>query len=100
MNTGRTFSLITLVCMAVVGGQNAHAGTIAVTSTADNGPHSLRQALVVASNGDTINITARGTIILTSGELVVAKSVTIHGPGAAQLSVSGNATSRVFHITP
>ena len=100
MKTTKIFFLITLACLAVAGGQNAQAGTIAVTSTADSGPGSLRNALVLANNGDTINITAKGTITLTSGELVVAKSVTIHGPGAAKLSVSGNSASRVFHVTP
>lgn len=97
--TGK-FLLITLLCLAAAGGQNALAGTIAVTSTADDGPGSLRQALVLASNGDTINIVAKGTITLTSGELIVDKSLTIRGPGAAKLSVNGNAASRVFHVTP
>ena len=40
----------------------------------------------------------RGTITLTSGELLVTDSVTINGPGANQLSVSGNNASRVFEI--
>ncbi len=74
--------------------------TIVVHSTADDGPGSLRQALLIARDGGTINITVRGTITLTSGELVVDKSVTIQGPGAANLAVSGNNASRVFHIMP
>jgi hypothetical protein len=71
-----------------------------VTNTLDDGPGSLRNALVFANNGDTINITAKGTNTLTSGELVVAKSVIVQGPGAAKLSVSGNSASRVLHVTP
>src|ERR1051326_325034 len=39
-------------------GQNAPAHTIVVSSTADDGPDSLRHALAVACVGDTINITA------------------------------------------
>jgi hypothetical protein len=74
--------------------------TLVVQSLADDGPGSLRQALRLARDGDTINITARGTITLTSGELVVDKSVTIRGPGARDLAVSGNNSSRVFHIKP
>lgn len=74
--------------------------TIVVNSLTDDGPGSLRQALLLARDGDTINITARDTITLTSGELVVDKSVTIRGPGARQLAVSGNNASRVFHIKP
>src|SRR5258708_19065984 len=77
-----------------------HAATITVTNTNDSGPGSLRQALDSASDGDTINFTATGTISLTSGELLVNRSVTIFGPGAATLAVDGNATSRVFHIGP
>jgi fibronectin-binding autotransporter adhesin len=76
------------------------AHTIVVTNTADDGSGSLRQALALAANGDTINITAKGTITLTSGELLVDKSVTIRGPGATKLIVNGTAASRVFHIAP
>lgn len=74
--------------------------TIVVHSTADNGPGSLRQALALAPDGGKINITGRGKITLTSGELIVNKSVSILGPGAANLEVSGNNASRVFHILP
>ena len=74
--------------------------TIVVHSSADDGPGSLRQALLLARDGGTINIRTRGTITLTSGELVLDKSVTIRGPGAANLALSGNNASRVFHILP
>jgi fibronectin-binding autotransporter adhesin len=92
--------LLTLSWISLPAWQNAYASTIAVTSIADNGPGTLRHALALASNGDKINITASGIITLTSGELVIDKSVTIRGPGAPNLSVSGNANSRVFRITP
>ncbi|MGB7069591.1 MAG: choice-of-anchor Q domain-containing protein [Pyrinomonadaceae bacterium] len=78
----------------------AQARTIVVHSTADSGPGTLRQALVDAASGGKINIVARGTITLTSGELVVDKSLEIKGQGADRLSISGNFTSRVFHIMP
>jgi Right handed beta helix region/Thrombospondin type 3 repeat len=74
--------------------------TIVVNSLADDGPGSLRQALLLARDGGTINIRAKGTITLTSGELVVNKSVSIRGPGATNLEVSSNNASRVFHIMP
>ena len=35
---------------------------------------------------------------MTSGELLVARSITIAGPGAKNLAVNGNNQSRVFHI--
>jgi hypothetical protein len=74
------------------------ATTITVTNTNDTDPGSLRQALADANDGDTITFTVTGTIGLTSGELLVDKSVTISGPGTANLAVDGNANSRVFHI--
>ena len=74
-----------------------------VTNANDTGAGSLRQALIDASDGDTIRFdpSLNGqTITLTSGQLAVNKNVTISGPGAGQLSVSGNAASRVFYISP
>src|SRR5207253_2000913 len=40
-----------------------------------------------------------GTITLTSGELLITRSVTINGPGANKLSVNGNNASRIFDMT-
>src|SRR6478735_877561 len=78
----------------------AHAATITVTSTNDSGPGSLRQALRVANDGDTITFAVTGTITLTSGGLPVNKSLTISGPGKDQLSIDGNQASLVFGIFP
>jgi hypothetical protein len=86
---------ITLLCAVAI---PAHAATITVTNTNDSGAGSLRQALIDANDGDTITFAVTGTIGLTSGELLVSKSITISGPGAANLAVNGNAKSRVFYI--
>src|SRR6476620_4775471 len=70
---------------------NRPATTITVTNTNDSGPGSLRQALADANDKDTINfdVSLEGqTIALTSGELVIDKSITITGPGSDQLAVS------------
>jgi hypothetical protein len=92
--------LITLLLAAMASVQSAHAATITVINTADSGPGSLRAALAAAVDGDTINfaVTTPATITLTSGELVVNKSVTISGPGANLLSVDANHASGVFAI--
>ena len=74
--------------------------TITVTNTNDSGPGSLRQALRIANDGDTINFAVTGTIALTSGGLPVNKSLTISGPGKDQLSIDGNQASLVFGIFP
>src|SRR6266478_1471264 len=89
-----------LLCTATTSGL---AATIIVTNTADSGSGSLRSALASAGNGDTIDATGvSGTMLLTSGQLVVSKSVTILGPEPGSLAVNGNypaTTNRVFHIT-
>src|SRR6516225_8769862 len=68
----------------------APSNIIVVTNTNDSGPSSLRDALNVANDGDTIDATGvSGTILLTSGELNVNKDVIITGPGADNLAVDG-----------
>ncbi len=71
---------------------------IIVTNTNNSGPGSLRQALADANDGDTVTFAVTGTISLTSGELLLNKSMTISGPGAASLAVDGNQSSRIFHV--
>jgi hypothetical protein len=72
--------------------------TFTVLNLNDSGPGSLRAA--VASGDDTIAFAKglHGTIVLTSGELMLNNSVTINGPGANRLAVSGNNSSRVFEV--
>jgi len=75
------------------------AATVTVNNRNDNGPGSLRRAIQNAGAGDTIGFSIAGTITLTSGELLVNKSLTIAGPGASVLAVSGHTNSRVFEIS-
>ncbi len=85
--------------LALMAAQVAGAATFTVTSTADSGPSSLRAALASAASGDTIDATGvSGTILLTSGELLVTNNLTIIGSGPGNLAVDGNAASRVFHV--
>ena len=95
-----SLAAIIALLFAVMGSvQTLHAATITVMNTSDSGAGSLRQAIADANDGDTIDATGvSGTILLTSGELVVDKSVTILGPGPGNLTVDGNAASRVFRI--
>ena len=74
------------------------AAIITVTNTNDSGPGSLRQALAVAHDGDRVTFAVSGTITLTSGALVVAKNVTISGPGADHLSIVGMPFQSVFSV--
>ena len=69
-----------------------------VTNLNDSGAGSLRQAIIDASPGDTIDFGMTGTITLTSGALTVDKNLTITGPTSGSLTIDGNAASEVFTI--
>ena len=85
------------------GSAPAWAATITVQSTGDSGgcpgACTLRDAIATAMAGDTIDFTVTGAILLTTGELLVVKNLTITGPGANQLAVDGNNASRVMQLT-
>jgi hypothetical protein len=78
---------------------SADAATNTVTTLADSGVGSLRETILNAAAGDTLIFAPKGTITLTSGELVIAKNLRIVGPGPTDLAISGNFTSRVFNIS-
>jgi hypothetical protein len=73
---------------------------LTVTNLSDHDPGSLRAEINLAQNGDTIDFdpSLSGVITLTSGPLSVGKLLTIQGPGAGVLTVSGNHSSRVFSL--
>ena len=74
--------------------------TLTVTSGADSGPGTLRQAIVDAADPATRSFAKKvNTITLTTGELDIAKNLDIEGPGAKKLTISGNDVSRVFAIS-
>src|SRR5262245_16473173 len=77
--------------------------TFNVVNLADSGNGSLRAAVLAAEanpGADVIHFARQlhGTITLTTGELVISSDLTIQGPGADRLSVSGNDTSRIFNV--
>lgn len=79
--------------------------TFAVLNLNDSGPNSLRQAVLDANNTAGPNLInfqpgLTGTITLTSGQLEITNDLTVQGPGANLLTVSGNNTSRVFNMDP
>jgi len=90
-------------------GYNHTLATFSVTNTNDSDAGSLRQAIVdanAAAGADTINFTGvmadttSDTITLTGGQLEISGDLTINGPGASLLTISGNNTGRVFQIDP
>ncbi|MEM7585073.1 MAG: cadherin domain-containing protein, partial [Acidobacteriota bacterium] len=69
-----------------------------VTSTADSGACTLRQAVLDAAAGDTLTFGSAihgQTILLTSGEILIDKDLTIDGDGSS-VSVSGGDVQRIF----
>jgi hypothetical protein len=75
--------------------------TLTVVNNLDSGPGSLRAEIAAAKSKDTIVFAPSldgQTITLTSGELDITKNLTIQGPGAGQLTVSGDSLSRVFEV--
>lgn len=100
----------------------APAVALLVTSPGDavapDGVVTLREALLAANNNSTVNEAVHDgsggidtirfdtagafatpqTIVLGGAELAVTDSVTITGPGAARLSISGAGVSRIFHV--
>jgi hypothetical protein len=66
----------------------------------DAGDGSLRQAILDTPAGGTVDFDPglSGTIALSTGELAVTKDLTIAGPGADTITVSGSHASRVFNI--
>ena len=101
------FSTVIIALAAV----STQAAILFVSNTQDFGAGSLRATVAAAVAGDTIVFqiptsdpgysTSTGvfTIILTSGEIVVDKDLTITGPSAANIAISGNHASRIFNIT-
>jgi hypothetical protein len=93
---GLAVSLLVLVVLGAA--LPSWATTFTVTDTSDNATdaNSLRYAVNNAASDDTVNfnLTYPATIALTctNGPLVISTNVTISGPGAANLAISGNYT--------
>ena len=97
------FYLFCVIAALLVSASDTLAATITVTNGNDSGPGSLRQAIVNASSGDSINFAPSvTTVTLTSGQLVIDKNLTITSPRAEPLTVQRSAGAvgfRIFNIT-
>jgi hypothetical protein len=85
------------------------SGQIIVSTSEDEddgnyslGDLSLREALALVADSDADSIAfaniALGEIVLTQGALTINNDVTIAGPGADLLALSGNYQSQVFNV--
>jgi hypothetical protein len=103
MNTKKLINLFLALTLALgtfasLPATPVRAATQTVTNTDDSGSGSLRQAIINAADNDTIDLTGISGMITLATELTVNKSVTITGPGASALTISGNNAVRVFNI--
>jgi hypothetical protein len=96
---GLRLALGVMVALAVTAGV-AQAAT--VTTLNDSGAGSLRAAIANTASGGTVDFAPglSGTITLTGGVLSITQSVTIAGPGAGTITISGNHTTTVFDVSP
>lgn len=104
----KTFFYILSITILTV---SAQAATFTVTTLADDesdgcavGQCTLREAVGDANNlsgSDTIDFQTglTGVIVLNGNHIFINSNVTINGPGARSLSVSGNNQSRVFIVS-
>ncbi len=75
--------------LALLSTSTADAATLTVANTNDSGAGSLRAALAAASAGDTIDLSGLTGTILPLTPLSVPTNVSIIGPGAGNLTISG-----------
>jgi hypothetical protein len=74
-----------------------------VTNTNDAGAGSLRDIISNACTSNTITFNSGlqgSTIVLTGPQIQITKNLNINGLGLDQLTISGNANSRIFQINP
>jgi predicted outer membrane repeat protein len=82
---------------------SSSAATLTVTSTLDNGAGSLRATISSAAPGDVIHFDPflNGQVILLASQLTTTRELTIEGPGADQITISGgNRTRIIFASAP
>lgn len=104
-------SVVAATVAATLFAASAEPASLTVTNTGDDGVGSLRNAVLVAAAGDTIEFnlpsddpgydSSAGVFIitLTSGEIMIERDLIIAGPSAANVAVSGNDSSRIFRVT-
>lgn len=90
----RVISLCLLLCT-----QLAWSADVPVTSNADSGPGTLRDALANAINGDTIVFALPADSIITlASTLTITKTLAIDGAASSGLTISGNHAVTVLTI--
>jgi N-acetylneuraminic acid mutarotase len=106
-STLQRFNALTLppllaLALSLVLGLSSHAATLTVTNNANSGAGSLRDTIAAATSGDTITFAASlagQTIVLTTGEILLNKNLTIDGSALTnRILLNGNHASRIFNV--
>ncbi len=75
------------------------SAVLTVTSGGNAGSGSLRQAVLDASNDDVIQFSSSLSSITLSSNIEIDKNITIDGPGADELAISGGNSAQIFHVS-
>jgi predicted outer membrane repeat protein len=99
----RSFRMLILLVfltgtLVALPGQGARATTYTVTNTNDSGPGSLREAVGMAGDSDTIVFSGVSGTIPLSSTINIYYSIAISGPGSAVLAVSGGDAVPIFYM--
>ena len=94
------YSNLLTVVLALLLSPALFAATITVTTTADTGAGSLRQAVMMARAGDTIVFSSAtdGQSVQLMSVINIRKNLTITGNGRKVTMLDGNAMSRAFSV--
>ncbi|MBY5957961.1 right-handed parallel beta-helix repeat-containing protein [Membranicola marinus] len=93
------FSIAFLFVLILTAGSATAQATWNVTSSADAGANTLREAIDDSADGDIININVSSEIMIESGLYVFLKDLTIHGNGATINSVNSSNYTFFFDIS-
>src|SRR5689334_2545085 len=98
----RLLALLVALALLVLPAMPTHAAGFTVTTLDDSGAGSLREAIETANmtdGADTITFNVTGTIDLGSTLPTISDDLTIDGPGASELAISGEDTVRVLKVS-
>ena len=85
--------------LSAIGSPSASAVSVAVSNCSNSGPGSLRQAVVDAGNGGSVTFSVPcATIDDPTGMILINHDLTITGPGASALAISGDSVTGIFSI--
>jgi len=86
--------------LALIAVPMAEAATRTVINLNDTGSGTLREAIALAANGDTIAFATglTGTVSLASALSAITNDVSITAPSVESVTINGNLTNRIFNV--